>query len=275
MKTIIVPVDFSAASINAANYALSFAEVIKASIALLHVYQFPIAFTESPVPAQVTGEMLEDVEKQIHELKNELLHKSGGRLKIYAEIKEGQITTQLQDYCKRLDPYAILMGARGISTTERVLFGSNTLSAMKHLAYPLIIVPIGATFKKIEKVGLACDLHSISETVHAVEIKRLVSDFQAKLHVLYINTVQDKMIGDEEIEGSAWLREILMEVKPNFHFLRNPNIEEAIQEFAEKNSLDMLIVIPKKHGLLEGIFHRSETKHIALHSHIPLLSIHE
>ena len=196
-------------------------------------------------------------------------------LKIYTEIKEGQIATQIQDYCKKLRPYAVVMGARGISATERALFGSNTLSAMKHLSYPLIIVPIGARFKKIENVGLACDLNNITETVHAIEIKRLVTDFQAKLYVLYINTSKDQMVGDQEIEGSAWLREILMEVKPNFCFLRNQNIDEAIQEFAEENNLDMLIVIPKKHGLLEGIFHKSEAKQIALHTHVPLLSIHE
>jgi nucleotide-binding universal stress UspA family protein len=275
MRTIIVPVDFSSASINAANYALDFAHAINASITLMYVCQVPVAVSEAPVAAVTIQGILEDAEKKIIELKDDLLHKTNGKLKVYTEVKEGYIVNQVAQYCKKINPYAVIMGASGASATERVLFGSNTLSALKNLSWPLIIVPKGAKFTHISRVGLACDLRDVITSVHADDIKKMVNDFKAKLHILHVNVDKEKMIGNEEIEGSEWIRDLFVDQKPDFHFLHNENIEAAINEFAEKNNLDMLIVIPKKHGILEGIFHKSEAKKVALHAHLPLLSVHE
>jgi len=275
MKTLIVPVDFSPAALNAANYALDFAHAVNASITLLYVCQVPVAVSEAPVAAVTMKEILEDAEKKISELREELIRKSGGKLKVYTQIKEGYITTQIESYCKLANPYAVVMGSSGSGAVERILFGSTTLSAIRSLSWPLIIVPRGAKFKNISKVGLACDLKNVIEAVHAEEIKKLLIDFKPELHILHVNTETEKKISDTEIEGSEWVRDMFIELKPQFHFLNKQHIEEAVNEFAEKNNLDMLIVIPKKHGLLETIFHRSEAKHIALHAHVPLLSIHE
>ena len=275
MRTIIVPVDFSSASGNAANYALDFAHVINASITLIYVCQVPVAVSEAPVAAATIQGILDDAEKEIIKLKDDLLHKANGKLKVYTVIKEGYVVNQVAEYCKKVNPYAVIMGASGASATERVLFGSNTLSALKNISWPLIIVPKGAKFTQISRMGLACDLRNVVNSVHADEIKKMVTDFKAKLHILHVNTDRNKMIGDEEIEGSEWIRDMFIDLKPDFHFLHNENIEVAINEFAEKNNLDMLIVIPKKHGILEGIFHKSEAKQVALHAHLPLLSVHE
>lgn len=275
MRTIIVPVDFSSASVNAANYALDFAHAINASITLLYVCQVPVAVSEAPVAAATIQGILEDAEKEMIALKDDLLHKANGKLKVYTEIKEGYVVNQVAEYCKKVNPYAVIMGASGASAAERILFGSNTLSALKNIAWPLIIVPKGAKFKQISSIGLACDLRNVVNAVRADEIKKMVNDFKAKLHILHVNTDKDKMIGDEEIEGSEWIRDMFVDLKPDFHFLHNENIEIAINEFAEKNNLDMLIVVPKKHNVLQGIFHKSEAKQVALHAHLPLLSVHE
>ncbi|MES1219654.1 MAG: universal stress protein [Bacteroidota bacterium] len=275
MKTLVVPVDFSSASLNAANYALDFAQQINASISLIYVCQVPVAVSEAPVAAATIQTIIDDAQKRILELKDELLHKAGGKLKVFTEVKEGNVVTQVEDYCKSVNPYAVIMGASGSSATERILFGSSTLAAMKHISWPLIIIPKGVRFKNISKIGLACDLRNVTKAIHADEIKKMVNDFHAQLHILHVNTDKDKMIGDEEIEGSEWLRDMFMELKPEFHFLNKETIEDTINDFAEKNNLDMLIVVPKRHGLLEGIFHNSHTKKMALNTHVPMLSIHE
>ena len=67
MKTLIVPVDFSPAALNAANYALDFAHAVNASITLLYVCQVPVAVSEAPVAAVTMKEILEDAEKKISE----------------------------------------------------------------------------------------------------------------------------------------------------------------------------------------------------------------
>ena len=275
MKTLIVPVDFSAASANAAHYALDFATAIDASLALIYICQFPIAFSEVPVPAITVTELMKDAERNIAELKHDLLREAKGSIKIYTEVREGGIVSEIDHYCKSIQPYAVIMGARGVGSVETALFGSNTLSAMKHLAWPLIIVPKGVRFTNIKKIGLACDLRNVTQSVHADQIKSLVNDFHAELHVLHVQKESKGTIGNEEIEGSEWLREMLEELKPTFHFMTKNNIEEALNEFSESNNLDMLIMIPKKHGLLDGLLHQSQSKRLAMHTHVAVMSIHE
>jgi nucleotide-binding universal stress UspA family protein len=275
MKTILVPVDFSSASLNAVDYAMHFAYSIKGKITLLYVCQVPVAFSEVPASGQIYSGLIDEAKIKIQQLRHELIHTWGNKVIINTEVKEGTLITQVKELCSDLNPFAVVMGSSGASAMERILFGSNTISAVRQLSTPLIIVPVGAKFTSIVKLGLACDLRNVTGTVHAEEIKELVTNFQAQLHILHINTDKYNKIGDTEIEGSEWLRDMFLDQKPEFHFINKENIEEAVNEFAEKNNLDMLIVIPKNHGILEGIFHKSQTKEITLHTHVPLLSIHE
>jgi nucleotide-binding universal stress UspA family protein len=275
MKTIVVPVDFSPASLNAANYALDLATAVKASLALIHVHKFPLPFSEIPVaPASITA-LMDDAEKNLQKLKTDLAHKAGREIKIYTAVREGTLITQLEQYCQSVQPYMVVMGTHSTSAIERILFGSHTLSAMRNLLWPLIIVPVGSRFTSIGRIGLACDLQNVTQRVHANEIKKLVKEFRAQLHILHITKEKHGMASEEEIEGSEWLREMLEEAKPVFHFIQNVNIEEAIYEFSEKNNLDMLIIIPQNHGLPDRLLHKSHTKQMVLHTHIPVLSLHE
>jgi nucleotide-binding universal stress UspA family protein len=274
MKSLVVPVDFSPAALNAANYALDFALAIHAGIILVYVYQVPVAVSEAPVAAVTTKEVIEDAEKKMEEWKEDLVRKSGGQVNVYTEIKEGVVSTQVEGFCNLVKPYAVVMGSNGSNAINRIFFGSNTLSAIRSLSWPLIVVPQGARFKSIHKVGLACDLKNVNESVHAAVIRKLLTDFNSELHILYVNTGAENKPGHEEADGSGWLRDVFNALKPQFHYLNRPNIEEGVNEFAERNNLDMLIVIPKKHGLLASVFHKSEAKHIALRAHVPLLSIH-
>ncbi len=162
------------------------------------------------------------------------------------------------------------MGTKGASGIERVLFGSNTLTTIRHLTWPVICVPPGKNFGEgIKKIGFACDFRNIVETTPAATIKSIVKEFGAELHVLNVDYTPDTP------EQSALLHTLLEEVKPEYHFIEHKDIEDGINEFAEKNNLDMIITIPKKHKLLDGIFKPSSTRQLVYQSHVPVMCIHE
>ncbi len=56
--------------------------------------------------------------------------------------------------------------------------------------------------------------------------------------------------------------------------MQNENIEEAIRQFSEENKLDLLIIIPKKHGLFNRLLHESHSKQMVVNTHIPVMSVH-
>jgi nucleotide-binding universal stress UspA family protein len=154
MKTIVVPIDFSPISLNAASYAGEMARSINADLSLLHICLLPVAHSEVPYPLENMDSLMTDAEKEIQRVKNDLLLKTGGKVKIDADVRMATtVTGELTNYCSLRKPYAVVMGTQGNSAVERIFFGSNTINAMKHLAWPVIVVPPEAKFTRIKKLA--------------------------------------------------------------------------------------------------------------------------
>lgn len=275
MKTIIAPTDFSNPALNAVYYAADLAAQIKANLSLLHVCQLPVSFSEVPVPAESITTQIKDAEESINRLKEDISHRTGNNINIDAEIKTGSVVTEIESLCDAVKPYAVVMGTQGASAAERLFFGSNTLAAMKRLTCPLIVVPPGVRYAAISKVGLACDFRRVVETTPVEEIKSLVKDFHAELHVLHVSREAGDAFDPTTVEESGLLNEMLEDVNPKYHFIGKEDVDEALTEFAVKNKLDLLIVVPKSHTILDRLVHKSHSKQLALHSQVPIMSVHD
>lgn len=275
MKTIIVPTDFSPVATNAMNFAADMAININASLLLLHVYQVPVSMTDVPVVLISTEELKKNNEEKLKDLKQDLARITSGKIKIYTEASMGDVVDELEDICKQIQPFAVIMGTRGASGAERVLFGSTTLRAIRHLTWPVIIVPPGKEYGTgIKKIGFACDFEKVVETTPVQFIKNMVKEFGAELHVLNVD-YESKHFKPETPEESMMLHTLLENLKPNYHFINHRDIEEGINEFVETNNIDLLITIPKKHRLLDNLFKPSSTKKIVAQSHVPVMCVHE
>ena len=272
MKTILVATDFSPAAFNAANYAADMALAINADILLLHVYQIPVVYLEVPL-AMNEGDMMQKAEKDIIQLKEKLALKTGGKLNIQTEVRTGVFFQELRTVCERIKPYTIVMGSQGTTALERLFFGSHAVYAMNHLMWPLITVPPGAKFSSVKKIGLACDLDIEVDSTHVDEIKRLAKDFHAELHIL--NTGKNELFIPELVFESGLLPEMPEPLKPKYHFITNENTDESIMDFAEKNHIDLLVVFPKRDGLLDKLIHKRHTKQLVLYSHVPVMALHQ
>jgi nucleotide-binding universal stress UspA family protein len=230
MKKIIVPTDFSSISLNAVNYATDMAVDIDAELLLVHIYQFPVSLTEVPIVMVSVDEIKRESEDKLLELKKNIEHTALGKLKIRTHARLGDTVDELQSICEQEIPFAVVIGAKGVSAVERVFWGSTALKAIRHLTSPVLVIPPGKEYGNgIRKIGFASD---------SPFIKQFVSEFDAELYEL-------------------------------------PEDDAAINQFADDNNLDLVITIPKKQKLLEGIFKQSSTKRLVFHSHVPVLCIHE
>ncbi len=272
MKTILVATDFSRAATNAANYAAEMALAINADILLLHVYQIPAGYLEVPITVNLDDMQLGAV-KQINDLKEQLNKKTNGKLRIATEVKMGSFFTELKNVCETVTPYTVVLGSQGTTAAAHLFFGSNTVHTVKHLAWPVIAVPDGLVFSSIKKIGIACDFKKVVDTIPVDEIRMLIHDFSAELHIL--NTGSDREFKPEVVFESGLLQELLGALKPNYHFITNENTDLGIMDFAEKNHIDLLIVFPRRHGLLDKIMHKSHTKQLVLHSYVPVMALHQ
>lgn len=277
MKTIIAPTDFSPISLNAVNYAAEMARCVNANLTLLHICLMPITtYGEVPIVVENMGSYMSDAEERILQLKNNLEKRNDGKVKIDTEVRmAATVSGELANFCKSKQPFAVVMGTQGSSAVERVFFGSNTINVVKHLAWPVIVVPPEARFANIKKIGLACDLKNVDESVPFSQIRSLVNEFHAELYILHINPEAEKGYTAEKTVESRSLQNKLDDLHPDYRFIDYEDIENGLEEFAETNKLDLLITIPKRHSIIDNLFHKSHSKKLVLHTHVPVMAMHD
>lgn len=271
MKPIVVATDFSPAASNAAMYAAEMAKSINGYIILLHVCQAPVTAAELPVIVDMPT-LISDAEKLMAEQTRQLVHHTEERVIFETVVKGGVFFHELQSFCNVCKPFAVVMGCQGTSEAERLFFGNHVLKAMKHLSWPVIGVPPGVKFSSIKKIGLATDFRDVETLTPVEELKVLIKDFNAELHVL--NTGSGRSDDTEIVLQSHRLQEMLESLNPSYHFIKHHNIDEGILEYAEKNRIDLLIVLPRRHSLIEKLVFKSHTSELVLHSHLPVMALH-
>ncbi len=193
MKTLVVPTDFSSVSVNAMNYAVDMAQAINAGIVLPHVYNVPVSFTDSPV-SPVSTVSIEEIkrssEERLQELKKNLVSVTAGSIEIFTEARLGETIDEMEQLCKSVEPLAIIMGSHGATGFERLIMGSTTLTAIRNLKCPVIVVPPGTTYHGIRKIGLACDFENVVQSTPVEYIKNIVREFGADLFVLNVQDIE-------------------------------------------------------------------------------------
>ena len=275
MKKILAPTDFSSASLNAVNYAADMARSLGAELVLLHVCPVPMAFSEVPAPVTMMDRLVNDAQAQIQELKQLLTLREHDELPVHTEVVQGDVVMEIEEACRRHQPYAVVMGEETMKPVERWLAGGNTRTAVRQLQWPLLIVPRDVQFHQLRRIGLACDLRRVVETVPAPEIRELVRQFNAQLHILHVSVEPGDAVTGESEEEKEWLREILADLHPQFHFIYNEEIEDGIQAWADTLQLDMLIVVSKQRGFPASLFHRRRSPRLVMHAHLPVMVMHE
>lgn len=274
MNIIVCPTDFSEPATTAAYYAADMAKATKMSLGLLHVCQLPVTISEVPVPPYALDTAIAEAKQMMDDLRKKLLSRTGGTVMIYAEVRQGYFMSDLTDYCEKVNPYAVVIGSENAKGAERLLYGASTFSAITQLQWPVIVVPEAAVFSGIRKIGLACDLNDVVDTIPEREIELLVSTFKAELHVLHVSS-SNTDFSPGEVAESGLLQELLSRLNPHYHFMKGDHTEKTIIDFVEQHDFDLLFIFPKHHNILESLFRHSRSKRMVTQSHIPVVALHE
>jgi nucleotide-binding universal stress UspA family protein len=273
MTSIIIPVNFSACSENAARYAADLAQAIRADLHLIHVIEIPMTSADMVMTEALYQEMVESSSASLKELQLRLQKRTHNTIKVDTQIEVGSVTGKMKEVCHELRPYAVVLGASGPSF-EKFLAGSPVSSLLHNLNYPVLVVPETATFHQFRRVLLACDLDDIGSGIplSLPLLKDLRQFFGSKFDIVTVET--GTVLSDEQktFKYEGWKYQ-LKDLYPEIHYIRNSKVEDGIQEYLSKHETDLVMVFPKKHSLFE--FHTSQSKKFTKHSTIPVMSMHE
>lgn len=273
MKTILVPTDYSETALNAAEYAIEIAKIMKAKIILLHIFDVPVAVTDIPVTI-TTYEDYEKIKKeQLKKYESELLAKYGKSVSISSILKPGYVNDEIKDTVIEKKITLIVMGITGAGRLPELLIGSNVSRVIKNIDCPTITIHENIKFRPIKKVALATDYDEVEESNAFEKVIDFIKLFRAKLVLINVIDPAEKVSYKKELSG-ALLEHIFDEIDHTISFRKNEDVVDGINNFVDRHHIDMLVMLPKKHSLFFRLFHESNTKKMAFHTHVPLLTIH-
>ena len=268
MKKILVPTDFSPVADNSLKHAIEIAEKFKSELCLYHVYSFDrfnydLNFDDDEQP--FAKEMERNMKKTKLKFIDVITQKG---LSVQTMVKRDSIFSLFGSRVKKHEFDLIIMGSKGASGLEKVVFGSVAATAIEIAKVPVLIVPPTCTFRPLEQIVLAMDKKEVSPNVLS-PLQKLAFKFGAIVTVLNVKSGSDKnayMKIDLCLDGvETAYREVPM----------SGSINESINDFIGKEGCDLLCMIRREKGFLEGIFNKSITKAQAFNSQVPLLVLPE
>jgi nucleotide-binding universal stress UspA family protein len=261
MTTVIVPVDFSQTSLNAAEYAAKFLQGhYGVNLILYHSYHK----ADDSQEATTNLEALKQKLQAAHPVNMEVL-----------AHHEPDFVTGLEKAARHRSANLVIMGITGRSVLGQMIFGSNTLKMVETKACPVLIVPDHASFTKMENVMLTSDFKDTINSTPSGPIKEFLSIYKPKLHVVNVDPDHYISLTETYENEKQELRKLLAEYNPEFYFMRLWDVDEALTLFANDRSIDLIIAVRKNHSFMEKLFRTSRTKQLTFHNKLPILVIHE
>ena len=268
MASIIVPVNFSAASSNAASYAYHLAQEISADVHLLHVIMIQPSITHAPLPDNLMEQMKDDAQFNMVALAEGLREQNAGGPEVHTHIEWGSVEHQVEKLIERKHAMFVVMGISPESA-QKAIYQSNSFNVLKLLSVPLIIVPQGSAYAPWKKIAISYDFSDALKDLPLASIKD-VSQLQGSVvHVVY---VRRKNEAEPSLAAIQEVRQRLSGFETKFHLEEAATVEEGIGDYVKRNQTDLLVLLPKHHSIFE--FHRSDSKKILKHLSVPMMSIH-
>lgn len=269
MKTFLVPVDFSATSVNAAEYAIALTkEIPDVEIILYNVYS-SISFASLTDKEEGSRKMVTDAE--LTTLKDKLIAADNQHISI--ESEEGSFIENIEKYVLSNHIDMVVMGITGSSRITQVFMGTNTLNVIRHIDCPVMIIPPDAKFTGIKNVLFTSDFNDVARTTPFDSLKKILDIFKPKLNILNVNSEHYIELTDEYKKEREAMEDKLGAYNPEFSFLRAYDFLDGISRFVETKGIDTIITVPRKHSFLSQLFKTSHTKKLAYHINVPTIAI--
>jgi len=271
MKTILHPTDFSDNSLNALDFALEFARKSGALLLLVHAYDVPYD----------SGTRLIENERMIREraaesmewlLKSIKENSENDAVTFETVVTGGSTLKGILNLSEEREADLIVMGTRGSSDLQNVIFGSTSSSIAVEAGCQVLAVPDRIEFSKINRLVYATDMREDDLPI-IWQLIQIATYLESDLQLLYISsedTLQEEMMfrGFRDLVQEKYQYETIL-----FERIEGKDFNRAVQTYLENVDDVILAVGYYRNRFLDSLSNRDNVREMANHTRIPLLTL--
>jgi len=279
MKTYLIPIDFSNASVHAAEFAAELSKQTNVErIVLLNAYYVSPLETMLPNPdmVQLREEEIEqnaaDRIKNLEHLKHKLSKLVREGVVISTHLNRSHLLRAVIENVAAKNADLVILGSKGNTSKNDSQVGGHVIKISKASPVPVIVVPPLYDYKNIKRVVVACDFDKVKETVPLESLKRLLDKKKFELLVVNIDKDSRHLSGDAErrAEETA-LYHMLSPYHPKYSYVNSTDVINGILHFATDNDAQLVIALPHKYSFFQSLLHDSVSQQLAESAAVPVL----
>jgi nucleotide-binding universal stress UspA family protein len=272
-KTILVATDFSSASKNAIKYAAELAHSKNLPLHLVHVYLPPIAVAEGQLLLPSLGQLKKINDSKLQKLINALSKKYNNQLNVSFSSKCGMPADEIKSFAEAKNARLLIMGLQGASGVKEFFIGSTTTEVLRNSVCPVLTVGHKVKYRPIKKIVFACDYKENYTSTLLEPLKKLAKEHEAEIEILHVFKKSGAIPTlTQAIEGLK-IENAFKGIKHKFVAAVNSNVTDGISYYAKATKGDIIVMVPRERGFIQKIFTTPNSKVMAFHSSIPLLTI--
>lgn len=284
VRKILVPVDYSDASMKASIFALDIANKLKAEIRLLHVYHNPIidvAPFDTSHSYQVNlssyiHEIEQDARKQMTSLLCDMRNRAqtySNKPKISFSIANGDAEEEILAIADKYKPGLVVMGTHGMGHQSGEALGSVTSRIIQKSDIPILAIPANTPFNNLDNlknVIYATDYDDYDQ-VALNKLISLLTPFNITLHCVHVSIGVKKSWDNVKMEN---LKEYIASSYPDFKFkcqiMVSDNIVTGLESYMREHKVELLAITNHARGTFYSWFTPNITKMIMTRMNLPL-----
>lgn len=278
MKKILLPTDFSDNAWNAIVYAMDFFKNEKCEFHILHTYTptfYRVDYmiwgpTNSAIPDREVDVALANLEKVETKLKK-AYPDSNYRFNTLSSFNT--LTNEIIELTSIKNLDLIVMGTQGATGAKEIFLGTHTVNVIRKSKIPVLAVPAGYTFQKINSILFPTDFTTPFNKKDLQYITEIAKMHNAKVTILHIKEEYD--LTDDQIENQRSLANYFDNSVHSFEEMKGALMPDAIHEYIDQNNIGLLVMMNQKHSFLERMFTKQNIDSIGFHTEIPFLAIRE
>jgi nucleotide-binding universal stress UspA family protein len=270
MKNILVPCDFSKPAEEAFKFAVAIAKQSNGAIHVLYVVDITFLRGNSSLDHAYAFNLsfLKEIEKEVDQ-KFQIMRGRYAPVTMSVTFKHviSSLTPEIESYINANKIDLVLMGTHGAGGAT---FGSNTEKIVRHSTVPVLAIRTSPEHIKNIVLPLMPD-QTDDNFIQAV--KTLQNFFQAKIHLLYVNT---PLFFKSDPDSTSELNEFVIQKQLDnctVNVRSDYTSEEGIKHFAKEIKADMVALGTHAWKGLMHFFVGSTAENVVDHLKIPIWTL--
>lgn len=271
-QQILVYTAFTETSRNALEYACAFAKARNYSILLVHNFDAPRNYSANAVAMGSIEVNIETTEEKLAEEKDWVMN-TYPDIVIAHRLTYGSKEEAINELLQEFKLEFLIVGAPE-SQGEFWGWNDDFVDILHLIPIPTLIIPKTVSYHTITNIGFACDYSNPLKESQINFIKNITHQPGVQLYIIHVS-IPNKKNEDQRLMHKAMLEQELADSNPIYVSIENTDVVATIINYVRENALQMLIVIPHKHGMWYSIFNQRHTKRLTRINNLPIVTLKE